>query len=239
MHASKGANHQKKNLLAINSVYNLLGWASPISITAKIIFSKVCLRNVGWDHLIPEDIQKRWNVWVKTFSEMIFLTVQCCITTQDYQQVYLQGFADASKVVVCAAINIVCLRKNGGIRQNLLVAKSRIAPKKLTIRRLELIAAHTLAKPAARAKLSLTESTFKEINLWTDSMVTLYWLLNRGTWSRYVRNRLKAINDHAKFTWRYVSTDQNPSDLGTRGISIVKLNEFWFKCPNWLSNEIK
>ena len=145
----------------------------------------------------------------------------------------------ASKVVVCAAINIVCLRKNGGIRQNLLVAKSRIAPKKLTIRRLELIAAHTLAKLAARAKLSLTESTFKEINLWTDSMATLYWLLNRGTWSRYVRNRLKAINDHAKFTWRYVSTDQNPSDLGTRGISIVKLNEFWFKCPNWLSNEIK
>ena len=165
MHASKGANHQKKNLLAINSVYNLLGWASPISITAKIIFSKVCLRNVGWDHLIPEDIQKRWNIWVKTFSEMIFLTVQCCITTQDYQQVYLQGFANASKVVVCAAINIVRLRKNGGIRQNILVAKSKIAPKNLTIRRLELIVAHTLEKPAAHTRLSLTENTFKKIDL--------------------------------------------------------------------------
>ena len=54
-----------------------------------------------------------------------------------------------------------------------------------------------------------------------------------------MRNRIKAIKDLGKFTWRYVPTDQNPSDLGTRGISIVKLNEFWFKGPNWLSNEMK
>ena len=102
-----------------------------------------------------------------------------------------------------------------------------------------MIAAHALAKLVAHVKLSLTENTFKEINLWTDSMATLYWLLNRGTWSRYVRNRVKAIKDLGKFTWRYVPTDQNPSDLGTRGILIVKLNEFWFKGPNWLSNEMK
>ena len=70
-------------------------------------------------------------------------------------------------------------------------------------------------------------------------MATLYWLLNRGTCSRYVRNRVKAIKDLSKFTWRYVPTDQNPSDLGTRGILVVKLNEFWFKGPNWLSNEMK
>ena len=56
---------KRKILSAINSVYDLLEWASPISITAKIIFSEICLRNVGWDHLIPEDIQKRWSAWVK------------------------------------------------------------------------------------------------------------------------------------------------------------------------------
>ena len=47
---------KRKILSAINSVYDLLGWASPISITAKITFSEICLRNFGWDHLIPEDI---------------------------------------------------------------------------------------------------------------------------------------------------------------------------------------
>ena len=62
-------------------------------------------------------------------------------------------------------------------------------------------------------------------------MATLHWLLNRGTWSRYVRNQVKSIKDLGKFTWRYVPTGQNPSDLVTRGISIVKLNEFWFKGP--------
>ena len=54
-----------------------------------------------------------------------------------------------------------------------------------------------------------------------------------------MRNRVKATKHLGKFTWRYVSKDQNPSDLGTRGISIVKLNEFWFKGQNWISNEIK
>ena len=54
-----------------------------------------------------------------------------------------------------------------------------------------------------------------------------------------MRNRVKVIKDLGKFTWRYVPTDQNPSDLGTRIISIVKLNEFWFKGPNWFSNEMK
>ena len=89
-------------------------------------------------------------------------------------QVYLHGFPDASKVAVCAAIYMVSLRKNGGVRQNLLVAKSRIAPKNLTIRRLELMAAHALAKLVAHVRLSLTKNIFKETKLWTESMATLH-----------------------------------------------------------------
>ena len=124
---------------------------------------------------------------------MSFLTVPRCITTQDYHQVYLHGFAEASKVAVCASIYTVCLSKNGGVTQNLLVTKSRIDPKDLTIPRLKLTVAHTLAKLVAHARLSLTENTFKEINLKAESMATLYWLLNRRTWSQYVRNQVKAI----------------------------------------------
>ena len=63
---------KRKILSAIKSAYNFLGLASPISVTAKIIFSEICLRHLGWDHFIPEDIQKRWNAWVKTFSERSF-----------------------------------------------------------------------------------------------------------------------------------------------------------------------
>ena len=38
---------KRKILSATKSVYDLLGWTSPISITAKIIFSEICLRNFG------------------------------------------------------------------------------------------------------------------------------------------------------------------------------------------------
>lgn len=72
---------KRKFLPVINSIYDLLGWAYLILITAKIIFCEIYLRNVGWDHLIQENMHKRWNTWV----EMSVLTVPRCITAQDYQ----------------------------------------------------------------------------------------------------------------------------------------------------------
>lgn len=56
----------------------------------------------------------------------------------------LHNFSDASKLAVSVAIYIVVSSHNTTpIKQNLLVAKSRIAPKNLSIPRLELVAAHT------------------------------------------------------------------------------------------------
>jgi hypothetical protein len=47
---------------------------------------------------------------------------------------------------------------------------------------------------------------------------------------------VKAIHDLGNFTWHYVPTDQNPSDLGTRGVAPRKLGEFWLKGPAWLTD---
>ena len=68
----------------------------------------------------------------------------------------LFGFTDASKHGICAAIYAVELDQLGNhIAQNLLVAKTRVAPLDHSIPRLELIAAQTLAKLQSTVNLSL------------------------------------------------------------------------------------
>ena len=58
----------------------------------------------------------------------------------------LRGFADACKSAVCATIYAVVAYLGGSTERNLVVVKSRIAPRDLSIPRLELMAAHMLAK---------------------------------------------------------------------------------------------
>ena len=51
-------------------------------------------------------------------------------------------------------------------------------------------------------------------------------------------NRVNNINGK-ELTWRYVLTDENPADLGSRGGEASKLTELWLKSPSWLSDRDK
>ena len=74
------------------------------------------------------------------------LLVPRSVVDTDLTTIALHGFSDASKLVFSAAIYALAFHKAAPVCQNLLVAKSKIAPRKLSIPRLELIAAHTLSK---------------------------------------------------------------------------------------------
>ena len=137
---------KRKILAAINGVYDLLGWASPVMITGKIVFSELCLRKVSWDEQVPDDIVRRWNQWAKTLRECTEIKVPRSVVNNKSQQISIHGFADASQLAVCAAVYVLATYNDGKTSHNLLVSKFRVAPKKVSIPRLELVAAHTLAK---------------------------------------------------------------------------------------------
>ena len=110
------------------------------------------------------------------------LTVPRSVVIKESLDVVLHGFADASKVAVAAAVYIISSDETGGGKQNLLVEISRLAPRALSIPRLELVAAHALSKLMGHVKKALPDINISSINLWSDSMTTLFWLNNRGTW---------------------------------------------------------
>ena len=142
------------------------------------------------------------------------------VCTQPGSTFKLFGFSDASKYGICAAIYAIEVNPHGQvINQNLLVAKTRVAPADQTIPRMELIAAVTLAKLHYNVVSTLMDVNILENRLWSDSSTVLHWLKDQGKYSVFVKNRVKQIKDLSASiaaTWLHVPTAENPADQGTR-----------------------
>ena len=187
---------KRKMLSAVNGVHDLLGVAAPVVITEKILYSEICLHDLKWDEQVPDDISRSWNKWLRGLEECPVLSVPRSVVNTDVTNIVLYGFSDASKLAVSAAIYALVFHKVVPVCQNLLVAKSRIAPRELSIPRLELIAKHTLSKLMNHVTKVLQGRPVKEYHCWVDSTAVLYCIKGQGTWTQFVRNRTQAIQDN-------------------------------------------
>jgi len=206
------------------------GWAAPLMVTAKLIFSEICKNSYQWDEKLPEKVATKWGKWQRALTGHCTVTVPRSITTRSNTRIHLHGFADANKHAVCAAIYVVELHGGEPISQNLLVAKSRITPT-ASIPRLELIAAQTHAKLQTKVIKALDNPRITDFHHLSDSTTVIYWLADKGTWSIFVRSYTNKINELSYGRWRYVPTADNPDDLGTRTIIPTKLVNLWLKGP--------
>lgn len=58
-----------------------------------------------------------------------YITVPQSVSSKEFHKTISHGFADASKLALCAAVYLTCVVGTEGVRQNLLVAKLRVAPR--------------------------------------------------------------------------------------------------------------
>jgi hypothetical protein len=61
------------------------------------------------------------------------------------------------------------------------------------------------------------------------------WLKSTKTLATFVRNRVDEIKKATDVTFRYVSTNENPADVASRGSSAVGFaeNDSWWYGPSW------
>ena len=118
---------------------------------------------------------------------------------------------------------------------HLLSAKSRVAPKKSTIPRLELMAATIAVRLASNVTQSLTRKVVS-VNYWSDSTTVLAWIKRDLELGTFVRNRIKEIRSASEpERWGYVPGHLNSADLPSRGCTASKLRESeWWLGPKWL-----
>lgn len=47
-----------------SSVYDAIGFLSPVLMPAKIILQELCRRNFGWYDAFPQDLLHQWTMWL-------------------------------------------------------------------------------------------------------------------------------------------------------------------------------
>ena len=64
------------------------------------------------------------------------------------------------------------------------------------------------------------------IHYWLDSKTALYWIFNNGEWKQFVQHRVNEILQLSKKEgWGYVPGNENPADLGSRGVTASHLKD--------------
>ena len=107
----------------------------------------------------------------------------------------LQGFSDASQEAYAAVIYMK-VATSYGVQVRFVASKTRVAPaKRMTIPRLELLAALLLSKLMVSVSCALEpELMLDDPSCLTDSKVTLYWIQGQTKeWKQFFQNRVRDI----------------------------------------------
>ncbi|XP_041473798.1 uncharacterized protein LOC121422697 [Lytechinus variegatus] len=227
-------------LSIVASLYIPLGFVAPVVLDGKRILQEMCRSGLGWDDPVPENLESRWDQWCKEIPQLEELRIPRCYHPAEFGYqvtVQLHHFLDASKSGDGQCSYLRLINQKGEVHCCLIFGKSRVAPTKVvTIPRLELTAAVVSAKVHSMLKEELEYHDAKDF-FWIDSQVVLGYIHNDARkFHRFVANRVQLIRDRTSpDQWHYVSTDQNPADHASRGLSASQLcSANWFKGPSFL-----
>ena len=174
------------------SMYDPLGFASPVSLVGKNIFRRICEQKVSWDVDLPAELLEDWKIYIKGLT--IVLQVKRAIPEfqEEVKTIELHAFGDASQIGTCAVLYAV-VHQPSGINQGIVAARSRLARKETTIPRLELVASHMAANLLENAVRALSGMPIQRVCAWTDSTTVLHWIRGEGRYKQFVRNRVNYI----------------------------------------------
>ena len=91
----------KRGILAVtNSLYDPLGFVSPVVLLARLIYSEICQDKLGWDEPIKEPLLKRWRAWIVGLVHLRHLKIPRYYKPKcdNKIQMQLHLFSDASNV---------------------------------------------------------------------------------------------------------------------------------------------
>nr|XP_049576325.1 uncharacterized protein LOC125968877 [Syngnathus scovelli] len=227
-------------LSVVNSLYDPLGFAAPVTIQGKALYRELTLEQQDWDDPLPSDKEAEWLKWTESLSVLESLQIQrpfFSITLSETQTRELCIFSDASMMAIAAVAYLKVSDRGGHYQVGFVMGKSKLAPSSAhTVPRLELCAA-VLAVELAQIIVGECDIEFDAVKFYTDSRIVLGCIHNSTRrFYVYVTNRVAQIRKSTKpEQWVYVATDQNPADHGTRVVQASHLqNTTWLTGPQFL-----
>ena len=173
-----------------------------------------------WDKEITSELLAKWISWEQNLPKEVETTRSLVGYEEEIEAIDLHAFGDASGKGVSSVVYAVTEQQSG---------KSRLAKKGLTIPGLELV--------AGNKSTNLMGFPVRNTFSWLDSTIALYWIKGNGEYKQFVNHRVRKIQEKDYIQWRYVSSAENPADLGSRGGKVDESSELWFKGPPWLTKK--
>lgn len=225
------------------SQYDPLGYILPDTTRAKVLVQRLWDKNREWDDpLLPQELLDAWNEWEGELQVLPSISLPRCYTPKEvdsassFRDVHI--FCDASEKAYGAVAYLRTEDSQGKTYLSFLLARSRVAPKRLlSMPRLELCAAVVGAQIATVIQQEFTLK-IRGITLWTDSTTVLMWLQSDSCHFKvFMGTRVAEIQELTdRQAWLYVDSASNPADDITRGKTLKDLAEpnRWSQGPPFL-----
>ena len=127
------------------SLFDPLGFLSPVLLIPTLIMEELCRLKLDWDDPAPENLQEKWLNWIGEMPLLRDHMISRCFRpdhASGESKTELHYFSDASESAYGAVCYVKLCYEDGTSQVSFLIGKSRLAPIKLvTIPRLELCAA--------------------------------------------------------------------------------------------------
>ena len=227
-------------LSTVASVFDPLGLITPFTLKGKLLLQSLCKEKKGWDDDLSTAQLDMYNTWLSDLRHLSGVQVPRCYKSDSLTEptdVQLHTFVDASTAGygTCSYLRLIDKRSKL-VSMTLVTGKARVAPKKpMTIPRLELQAAVLGVKVSDFLTKELMYEKLESF-FWSDSQSVLGYISNEARrFHTFVCNRVQRIRDSTTTSqWNYISTDNNPADVASRGAFINDIPDSWLKGPKFL-----
>nr|XP_034318941.1 uncharacterized protein LOC105335138 [Crassostrea gigas] len=236
---SEKPNTRRGLLSFLNSIFDPLGFLSPITLSGKILLRQ----SVGadWDQPLSTAIDHKWKEWkssLQCLQDLRIPRMYLPVSLSCVNNIELHVFCDASETAIAATAYLKITGDDNASHLGFILGKAKLAPMKgHTIPRLELCGA-VLASEIGQTVLEQLDVKPNVVKYYTDSKVVLGYIYNQSKrFYTYVTNRVsKILKVSSTDQWNYVPTHKNPADCATRGnFSSEQLqNSEWLQGPQWL-----
>ena len=188
-------------LSALSSLYDPLGFVSPVILEGRLLLQSLCKRKAQWDEEVTSLEANKWLQWINRLPAISSLNIRRCLKPTELEhakKVEIHNFSDASSYAYGACTYLRAVGNNGACYCSLLIGKARLAPiKAVSIPRLELTAAVLAVRLNAVVKNAL-EAESCVSKFWTDSMAVLHCIQNKTKrFPPFVANRLAVIEENS------------------------------------------
>lgn len=245
------ANTKRLIMSSIKSVYDIFNIYGPMMNRSNLFLQKLMKdKTLNWDTELPEVLQKEWLLITKQANATPTIPMKRFVGQRD-SQYRLIAFTDSSKCIYGTVVYIQNLETQ---QVSFLTGKNRIVGAKLegkTIPTLELLAIclgiETLQEIYQRlaGEATVIPIKIKQLDLYTDSMVSLHWLHSYACKydkmqkrNVFVLNRLRTIDELCRsfpVRFHFINGNSNPADCLSRPVSYKKLVKTdYFHGPDFL-----